>query len=125
MNMVSLMIANFFPTLPELYIEFESRLDALETFLHELEGDPGAPSFLLRYVDRLRCDLAGESRIADDLRERLKDLRQVISHLDDAESWSLAREAHLLCRASFAQLKRDLRTTPSILPPTLPFEWAY
>jgi predicted ArsR family transcriptional regulator len=123
--MVNAMMAQLFNSLPEFYIEFRSRLDALGTFLRELEGDEGAQKFLLSYTDRLRCDLAGESAVADDLRKSLGELRQVVAALDHCpHRWDLAREAHEACRAEFAQFQKALRTTPSLFPDTMPFEWA-
>ena len=106
------MCSNIFCSTNGLYVEADSKLSAIATFLDELEGDPAAPSLLLAMVDQIRRIIASDAdesnADAGALQRALRRLYQAIGDIDtgdapSADQWERARSEHRRCRAEFSR----------------------
>ncbi len=100
----------------EMYIEVDSKLSAMETFLTELRADPAARSLLLSMVGQLEAIVSAgleaiDCRHLDDrpVRHTLGELRDAIATLPedrvgDDKTWHQIRSSHGECRRSFSSL---------------------
>ncbi len=116
------MCSNIFACTNGTYIEADSKLSAIATFLDELEGDPAAPALLLTMVDQIRSIVADgidadAPRQLDSaaLRRCLRVLRDSIAGLARDRSpsetaWQKVRRDHHRCRTEFTRFARQLCT---------------
>lgn len=115
---------NDYFTFPErIFIESNSQLAAMGTFLNDLEGDPLAPNLLLGFTDRVRASLENELALCDGravataaFHGALDELRGALEALESEESlpdlWEIARDRHRNCQRVLYDLQKKL-TFPS------------
>ena len=113
------MCQNIFSCTNSMYIDVDSKLSAMATFLRELEGDPAARSLLLTMVDEIRSlldDGLDEGHIdatdAPLLHRTVCALGRTIEaltvdHPTSDASWQRVRAHHRHCHALFSRFMKQ------------------